>query len=98
MMVAAFEPVAGKLSRTLFFAGNLCAGLFSVFPILLIAPLLIEDYRSGKLDTRSTQFRIITGFASVLALTIPVPGSNPIKRQLLNRVFNVIVPPWSSAE
>lgn len=92
-MVDALEPIAGRLSLTLFFFGTLSAGLSSVFPCLLIAPLLIEDYRSGKLDTRSRQFRIITGFASVLALTIPVLGFNPIRGQLLTQVFNVFVLP-----
>ena len=92
-MVGALEPIAGKLSLTLFFFGTLSAGLSSVFPCLLIAPLLIEDYRSGKLDTQSKQFRIITGIASVLALTIPVLGFNPIKGQLLSQVFNVFVLP-----
>ena len=92
-MVGALEPIAGRLSLTLFFFGTLSAGLSSVFPCLLIAPLLIEDYRSGKLDTRSRQFRIITGFASVLALTIPVLGFNPIRGQLLTQVFNVFVLP-----
>ena len=92
-MVGALEPIAGKLALTLFFFGTLSAGLSSVFPILLIAPLLIEDYRSGRLDTQSKQFRIITGIASVLALTIPVLGFNPIKGQLLTQVFNVFVLP-----
>lgn len=92
-MVGALEPIAGRLSLTLFFFGTLSAGLSSVFPCLLIAPLLIEDYRSGRLDTRSRQFRIITGFASVLALTIPVLGFNPIRGQLLTQVFNVFVLP-----
>lgn len=92
-MVGALEPVAGKLALTLFFFGILSAGLSSIFPILLIAPLLIEDFRSGKLDTQSKQFRIITGFASVIALTIPVLGFNPIKGQLLSQVFNVFVLP-----
>lgn len=92
-MVGALEPIAGKFALTLFFFGTLSAGLSSVFPCLLIAPLLIEDYRSGKLDTTSTQFRIITGIASVLALTIPVLGFNPIKGQLLTQVFNVFVLP-----
>lgn len=92
-MVGALEPIAGKLALTLFFFGTLSAGLSSVFPCLLIAPLLVEDYRSGKLDTQSKQFRIITGIASVLALTIPVLGFNPIKGQLLTQVFNVFVLP-----
>lgn len=92
-MVGALEPIAGRLSLTLFFFGTLSAGLSSVFPCLPIAPLLIEDFRSGRLDTRSRQFRIITGFASVLALTIPVLGFNPIRGQLLTQVFNVFVLP-----
>ena len=92
-MVDALAPIAGRLSLTLFFFGTLSAGLSSVFPCLLIAPLLIEDYRSGKLDTRSRQFRIITGIASVLALTIPVLGFNPIRGQLQTQVFNVFVLP-----
>jgi manganese transport protein len=92
-MVGALEPIAGKTALTLFFFGTLSAGLSSVFPCLLIAPLLIEDYRSGKLDTKSRQFRIITGVASVLALAIPVLGFNPIKGQLLTQVFNVFVLP-----
>ena len=92
-MVDALEPMAGKLSLTLFFFGTLSAGLSSVFPCLLIAPLLIEDYRSGRMDTKSRQFRTITGIASVMALTIPVLGFNPIQGQLLTQVFNVFVLP-----
>lgn len=92
-MVNALEPVAGKGALTVFFFGTLAAGLSSVFPCMLIAPLLIEDYRSSKLDTQSKQFRIITGIAAIFALTIPVLGFNPVKGQLLTQVFNVFVLP-----
>lgn len=92
-MVTALEPIAGKGALTIFFFGTLAAGLSSVFPCMLIAPLLIEDYRSGKLDTQSKQFRIITGIAAIFALTIPVLGFNPVKGQILTQVFNVFVLP-----
>ena len=92
-MVGALEPIAGKAALSVFFFGTLAAGLSSVFPCMLIAPLLIEDYRSGKLDTQSKQFRIITGIAAIFALTIPVFGFNPVKGQLLTQVFNVFVLP-----
>jgi Mn2+/Fe2+ NRAMP family transporter len=92
-MVSALEPIAGKGALTVFFFGTLAAGLSSVFPCMLIAPLLIEDYRSGKLDTKSKQFKIITGVAALFALTIPVFGFNPVKGQLLTQVFNVFVLP-----
>lgn len=92
-MVNALEPAAGKLSLTIFFFGTLAAGLSSVFPCMLIAPLMIADFQSGKLDTSSRQFKTITGFAALLALTIPLFGFNPIKGQILTQVFNVFVLP-----
>ena len=92
-MVNALEPIAGKTALTVFFFGTLAAGLSSVFPCLLIAPLLIADYRSGKLDTKSSQFKAITGVACIVALIIPVFGFNPIKGQILSQVFNVFVLP-----
>ena len=75
------------------YTNTMSADLSSVFPCMLIALLLIEDYRSGKLDTQSKQFRIITGIAALFALTIPVLGFNPVKGQLLTQVFNVFVLP-----
>lgn len=92
-MVNALEPVAGKMSLTIFFFGTLAAGLSSIFPIMLIAPILVADYRSGELDTTSRQFKIITGIAAILALAVPVLGANPIKGQILTQVFNVFTLP-----
>jgi len=92
-MPNALEPVAGKFAMTIFFFGTISAGLSSIFPILLIVPLLISDYRSGELDTSSTQFKVITGVASIIALAIPVFGANPIDGQILSQVFNVFVLP-----
>jgi manganese transport protein len=87
------EPVAGKFALTLFFFGTFSAGLSSIFPCLMIAPLMIADYQSGELDINSKQFRIITAVASVFALLVPIFGVNPIKAQILTQVFNVFVLP-----
>jgi len=92
-MPNALEPVAGKFAMTIFFFGTLSAGLSSIFPILLIVPLLLADYKSGKLDTSSKQFKIITALASIIALTIPIFGANPIDGQIISQVFNVFVLP-----
>ncbi|MEJ1223329.1 NRAMP family divalent metal transporter [Sediminicola sp. 1XM1-17] len=92
-MVNTLEPVAGKFALTLFFFGTLSAGLSSIFPCLLIAPILLADYQSGELDTSSKQFKIITAFASVFALIVPVLGANPVEMQILSQVFNVFVLP-----
>ncbi len=92
-MVYALEPVAGKFAIVIFFMGTLTAGLSSVFPILMIAPLMIADYQQGKLDTSSTQFKVLAGIACLIGLTVPVLGANPIQAQILTQVFNVFVLP-----
>jgi len=92
-MVNALEPLLGKFAVTIFLFGILGAGLSSVFPILLITPILIADYQSGELDLKSRQFRIITGLACIVGLTVPIFGANPINAQILSQVFNVFVLP-----
>ena len=92
-MANTLEPVAGKWAVSIFFFGALSAGLSSIFPCLLIAPLLIADYQSGELDTNSRQFRIITAVACMVALIGPGFGANPIEIQILSQVFNVFVLP-----
>lgn len=92
-MVYTLEPVAGRYAVSVFFLGTLGAGLSSIFPILMIAPLLIADFQAGKLDTQSKQFKLLTAIASVIGLTVPILGANPIKAQILTQVFNVFVLP-----
>ncbi len=92
-MANTLEPVAGNLAVSIFFFGTLSAGLSSIFPCLLIAPLLLADYQSGTLDTSSRQFKIITFIACLVALIVPVFGANPIEMQILSQVFNVFVLP-----
>ncbi|WP_298535694.1 Nramp family divalent metal transporter [uncultured Algibacter sp.] len=92
-MANTLEPVAGNLAVTIFFFGTLSAGLSSIFPCLLITPLLLADYQSGTLDTNSGQFKIVTFIACLVALIVPVFGANPIEMQILSQVFNVFVLP-----
>jgi len=92
-MVSTLEPIAGRFAIVIFFLGTLAAGLSSIFPILMIAPILIADYQEGQLDLHSTQFKILTGIACLIGLTVPVLGVNPINAQILTQVFNVFVLP-----
>lgn len=88
-MSKTLTPSVGKFAVSIFFIGTLSAGLSSIFPCLMIVPLMLGDYNQGKLDIKSSRFKIITGIASVLALTVPVFGFNPIKGQIITQVFNV---------
>jgi len=92
-MVHTLEPVAGKFAVALFMAGTLSAGISSMFPILMVAPLLIGDYRSGRMDTRSRTFRCTCLGAALLGLVVPVLGQNPIMITVMAQVTNVFVLP-----
>lgn len=92
-MVYTLEPVAGKFAVAIFVLGTLSAGLSSIFPILMVAPLLIADYRNGELDTNSKQFKILTAIAAVFGLIVPIIGANPIVAQIATQVANVFVLP-----
>jgi Mn2+/Fe2+ NRAMP family transporter len=92
-MVHTLTPVAGRFAVALFLVGTLSAGLSSVFPICMVAPLLISDYRKGEFDSRSTLFRVLCGVACVLGLAVPVLGANPIAAQIATQVSQVFVLP-----
>ncbi len=92
-MVSTLEPVAGKFAVAIFVIGTLSAGLSSIFPILMVAPLLIADYKNGEFDTNSKQFKILTGIAALFGLLIPIIGANPIVAQIATQVANVFVLP-----
>ena len=57
-MAATLEPVAGRFAVAFFMVGTLAAGLSSVFPILMVAPILLSDWKSGKMETKTPLFRI----------------------------------------
>lgn len=92
-MVYTLEPVAGRYAVAVFMTGALSAGLSSVFPILMVCPLLVADYRAGALDTNSRTFRFLAGIACLFGLTVPVLGANPIAAQIATQVANVFVLP-----
>ncbi len=93
-MVYTLEPIAGKFAVSIFIIGTLSAGLSSIFPILMVAPLLLADYQNGELDTNSKQFKVLTAIAAVFGLTIPVLGANPIVAQIATQVANVFILPF----
>ena len=92
-MVYTLEPVAGRFAVAIFMVGTISAGLSSIFPIMMVAPLLISDYRAGKMETKSKLFKWFTGIACFIGLTVPVMGANPIAAQIATQVANVFVLP-----
>ena len=93
-MVYTLEPLVGKYAVAVFVFGAMSAGLSSVFPILMVAPLLVADYQKGELDTRSRQFKILTAIAGAIGLTVPILGANPVMAQVATQVSAVFVLPF----
>ncbi|MFC1563093.1 Nramp family divalent metal transporter [candidate division KSB1 bacterium] len=92
-MVRTLEPVAGKFAVVVFLVGTLSAGLSSIFPIIMVAPLLIADYRAGELDTNSKLFRILAGVGCLFGLIVPILSINPIIAQITTQVAIVFILP-----
>lgn len=92
-MMTTLEPVAGRFAVALFMTGALSAGLSSIFPILMVAPILYSDFKGDKLDLKSRHFKVLTAVAGIVGLLVPVLGSNPIAAQITTQVVNVFILP-----
>ncbi len=92
-MIYVLEPLAGRFAVALFVIGLLSAGLSSLFPIMMLAPELISDYRHGEMQTGTPLFKILTGIAALVGLTIPILGKNPVITQIASQVTLVFVLP-----
>ena len=92
-MAGTLEPLAGKAAVVIFMLGVLAAGLSSVFPILMVAPILLSDYRSGKMETNTPVFRVICLVACLWALVVPALGGNPVAVTVAAQISNVFVLP-----
>ena len=91
------EPVAGRFAVSFFMVGVLAAGLSSVFPIMMVAPLLIGDWKDGRMETNTLLFRGICLVAALWGLVVPLLGSNPVTVTVAVQVSNVFVLPIAVA-
>ena len=92
-MAVTLEPLAGRFSVALFMTGTLAAGLSSVFPIMMVAPLLIGDWKNGKMEVKTPLFRVICLAAALWGLVVPALGSNPVTVTIAAQISNVFVLP-----
>ena len=92
-MAGTLEPLAGKAAVVIFMLGVLAAGLSSIFPILMVAPILLSDYKSGKMETITPLFRVICLVACMWALVVPALGGNPVAVTIAAQISNVFVLP-----
>lgn len=66
-LIHLFEPLGGRFAACILILGIVGAGLSTVFPIVLIAPWLINDFMGKPRNIHSTQSRILIVIAMAFA-------------------------------
>jgi len=92
-MVTLLEPLLGRFALSVFIMGILGAALSSIFPIVILAPLLIGDYRNKPVNYKGSLFRILTGIAILFGLIVPVMGARPVFAMLISQLFQIFMLP-----
>ncbi len=92
-MVKLMEPLAGRFAISIFVAGIVCAGLSSLFPIILLAPWLFADFNSKPRNLRSTSSRLLVLFGVLLGLVVPIFGGRPVLIMIVSQALAAIVTP-----
>jgi len=92
-MVTLLEPLAGRFAISIFVAGIVCAGLSSLFPIVILAPWLIADYQGKARNMRSTSSRLWVLFGVLLGLVVPLFGGRPVFVMIVSQAAASIVTP-----
>ncbi|MBW7996640.1 MAG: divalent metal cation transporter [Candidatus Glassbacteria bacterium] len=92
-MVQTLEPLAGRFAISIFVLGIVGAGISTLFPIVLVAPWLISDYRGTPRNIRSPMYRVLGGLALLICLTVPVFGGRSVWIMVASQAFQAILLP-----
>ena len=92
-MVKLLEPLAGRLAISVFVAGIVCAGLSSLFPIILLAPWLFADFNNKPRNMKSTSTRLLVLFGVLLGFVVPIFGGRPVLVMIMAQALTIIATP-----
>ena len=92
-MVTLLEPLLGRFALSIFIMGILGAALSSIFPIVMLTPLLVGDYRNKPVKYKGRLFRILTGVGLLFGLIVPILGARPVFAMLISQLFQIFVLP-----
>ncbi len=92
-MVQLLEPLLGRFAISIFIMGILGAALSSMIPILMLAPLLISDYRNEAVKYEGISFRILSGSVLLFGLLVPLLKFKPVLAMIISQVFQVFLLP-----
>lgn len=92
-MVEPLRPIAGQWATLIFILGFVSAGISSILPIAMIAGFLLGDFRNGQIKINTPIFRLLTGIACLIGLTVPILGAAPVAAQITTQISQVFVLP-----
>jgi Mn2+/Fe2+ NRAMP family transporter len=92
-MVKLLEPLAGRFAISIFVAGIVSAGLSSFFPIIILGPWLIADYRSQPRNMKSTSSRLLVLWGVLLGFVVPIFGGRPVFVMITSQALCAIATP-----
>lgn len=92
-MIELFEPIGGKAAAFVLIIGIAGAGLSTIFPIVLIAPWLIADYRGTPRDIRSPLSRWLIFTAMLFAFGTVFLEERPPALMVFSQAFQACILP-----
>ena len=92
-MIYLFEPLGGKVAAFILIIGIVGAGLSTIFPIVLIAPWLVADYRGKPRNIHSTSSRLMILAAMVFAFGSIFLNERPPALMVFSQAFQACILP-----
>jgi len=92
-MISLFEPMGGRMAAFILIIGIAGAGISTVFPIVLIAPWLVSDYRGSSRDIHSTQSRALILIALLFAFGSVFMEERPPALMVFSQAFQACILP-----
>ncbi|GBF18675.1 MULTISPECIES: Nramp family divalent metal transporter [Arenibacter] len=92
-MISLFEPLGGKLAAFVLIIGITGAGLSTIFPIVLIAPWLLADYRGTPRNIHSKSSRVLIIGAMVFAFGTVFLEERPPALMVFSQAFQACILP-----
>ncbi|MEH6680801.1 MAG: Nramp family divalent metal transporter [Sediminicola sp.] len=92
-MIGLFEPIGGKAAAFILIIGIAGAGISTIFPIVLIAPWLIADYRGSSRDIRSKNTRILILVTLLFAFGTLFMEQRPPALMIFSQAFQACILP-----
>ncbi|MCG2461805.1 Nramp family divalent metal transporter [Flavobacteriaceae bacterium F89] len=92
-MIHLFQPLGGKAAAFLLIIGIAGAGLSTIFPIVLIAPWLLADYRGTPRNIHSIQSRLLIGLALLFAFGTVFLEERPPALMVFSQAFQACILP-----